>query len=80
MQQVNNTVKRGFKRKTIEQTIRTKVKEWLASIDDIELRGVVKEHYIVTGGAITSMLLGDLPNDYDIYLDDTAVAARLANY
>lgn len=73
-------VKRGFKRKTIEQTIRNHVKGWLASIDDIELRDEVKKHYIVTGGAITSMLLGDLPNDYDIYLDNTDIAARLANY
>lgn len=73
-------MKRGFKRKTIEQTIRNKIKGWLASIDDIELRDEVRKHYIVTGGAITSMLLGDLPNDYDVYLDDTAVAARLANY
>lgn len=73
-------VKRGFKRKTIEATIRGKIKNWLASIEDIELRDQVKAHYIVTGGAITSMLLGDLPNDYDVYLDDTDVAAKLANY
>lgn len=73
-------VKRGFKTKTIESTIREKIKGWLASIDDIALRDDIKRHYIVTGGAITSMLLGDLPNDYDIYIDDVDVAARLANY
>ena len=77
---MDNKVKRGFKRKTIEQTIRNKVKGWLASIEDIALRDEVKAHYIVTGGAITSMLLGDLPNDYDIYIDDADVAAKLANY
>jgi hypothetical protein len=75
-----STVKRGFKRKTIEQTIRNKMKAWFASIDDIDLRGELKKHYIVTGGAITSMLLGDLPNDYDVYIDNTATAAKLANY
>ena len=77
---MDNKVKRGFKKKTIEQTIRNKVKGWLASIEDIALRDEIKAHYIVTGGAITSMLLGDLPNDYDIYLDDPDVAAKLANY
>ena len=61
-----STVKRGFKRKTIEQTIRNKMKSWFASIDDIELRDELKKHYIVTGGAITSMLLGDLPNDIEV--------------
>jgi hypothetical protein len=73
-------VKRGFKRKTIEQTIRNKIKGWLASIEDIALRDELKKHYIVTGGAITSMLLGDLPNDYDIYIDNTDTAAKLASY
>jgi hypothetical protein len=77
---MDNKVKRGFKRKTIEATIRSKIKSWLASIDDIELRDAVKKNYIVTGGAITSMLLGDLPNDYDVYFQDAGVAARLANY
>jgi len=73
-------VKRGFKQKTIEQNIREKIKGWLASIEDIELRDEIRDHYIVTGGAITSMLLGDLPNDYDIYIDNTDTAAKLANY
>ena len=77
---MDNKVKRGFKKKTIEETIRNKVKGWLKSIDDIALRDEVKKHYIVTGGAITSMLLGDLPNDYDIYIDDADVAAKLASY
>lgn len=72
--------KRGFKKKTIEQTIRDKIKAWLTSIEDIELRDAIRKHYIVTGGAITSMLQGDLPNDYDVYLDDVDVAARLASY
>lgn len=73
-------VKRGFKRKTIELTIRNKIKSWLATIDDIALRDELKSHYIVTGGAITSMLLGDLPNDYDVYIDNVDTAAKLANY
>lgn len=75
-----NKPTRGFKRKTIEMTIREKMKGWLASIDDIELRDAVKKNYIVTGGAITSMLLGDLPNDYDVYFQDPDVAAKVANY
>ncbi len=73
-------VKRGFKRKTIEAVIRSKIKSWLATIDDIELRDQVKQNYIVTGGAITSMLLGDTPNDFDVYLKNTDVAAKLASY
>lgn len=77
---MDQKVKRGFKVKTIEQTIKNKIKGWLASIDDIALRDEIRDHYIVTGGSITSMLLGDLPNDYDIYIDNVETAAKLANY
>jgi hypothetical protein len=72
--------KRGFKRKTIEQTIKAKLGRWLDSIKDEELRGSVRDHYILTGGAIASMLLGDMPNDYDVYIDNVDVANDLANY
>ena len=44
------------------------------------MRDELRKHYIVTGGAITSMLLGDVPNDYDVYIDNTDTAAKLANY
>lgn len=71
---------RGFKRKTIEKTIRNKINTWLKTITDESLREKIKEHYIVTGGAIASMLQGDLPNDYDIYFDNVDVAADVAEY
>jgi len=43
-----------------------------------ELQDEVKNDYIVTGGAIASMLLGDLPNDYDIYFQHSSVAQKVA--
>jgi hypothetical protein len=76
----NNHMKRGFKRKTIVETIQVKMNKWLASIEDETLRAKVKDNYIVTGGAIASMLLGDNPNDFDIYLKDKDVAESLVNY
>ena len=75
-----NDIKRGFKRKTIVQTIKRKIDGWLKTINDEELKEAVRKHYILTGGAIASMLQGDLPNDYDIYFDCPAVASRLAKY
>ena len=73
-------IKRGFKKKTIAQTIKNKLDHWINSITDETLRGRVRDHYILTGGAIASMLLGDLPNDYDVYLDDADVAADLCKH
>ena len=40
----------------------------------------VRNDYIVTGGAITSMLLGDLPNDYDVYFKTVEVGREVAQY
>jgi hypothetical protein len=71
---------RGFKRKTIEEIIHRKIMFWVKSIEDESLRKEVMKNYIVTGGAITSMLLGDLPNDYDVYFKDVSVAKKVAEY
>ncbi len=77
---MENNYKRGFKRKTIIETIERKMNKWIESIEDENLRPLVKNNYIVTGGAITSMLLGDNPNDYDIYFRDMEVAKKVVNY
>jgi len=77
---MTDAIKRGFKRKTITQVIQRKMDKWIASIDDKELQEKVRDNYIVTGGAIASMLLGDLPNDFDVYLKTPEVAVELVNY
>lgn len=74
------TVKRGFKRKTIVQAITEKMDEWLKTIDDETLRADVEQNYIVTGGCITSMLVGDTVNDYDVYFRNVDVAKSVADY
>ena len=77
---MENNYKRGFKRKTIIETIKHKMNKWIESIEDETLRPLIKNNYIVTGGAITSMLLGDNPNDYDVYFSDMEVAKKVVNY
>jgi hypothetical protein len=64
----------------IERNIRHKVNDWLESIDDEKLRELVKDNVVVTGGCITSMLLEEKPNDYDIYFKTYVVATQVAEY
>lgn len=66
--------------KTIQKNIQTKLEEWLKTITDEELAKNVKENLLVSGGSITSMLLNEPVNDYDIYLMDIDVCKRLAKY
>lgn len=67
--------------KRIAQTILTKkFRDWNNSITDISLREDVQKHTIITGGAITSLLLNEKVNDYDIYFTDFATTLKVARY
>jgi len=66
--------------KTIEKNIKAKLEEWLKTITDMDLQKLVKENLLVSGGSITSMLLNEPVNDYDIYLMDMDVCKKIAKY
>lgn len=70
----------GMQRKTIKQVLRLKTKAWLDSIEDEKLRIKCKRDAIVTGGAITSMLLGEEVNDFDIYFKTKETTNDVAEY
>lgn len=70
---------RGFKRKTIIANIKMKMKAWIKTLP-AELGAKVWNDYILTGGAITSMLQGENPNDYDVYFQTPDIALEVANH
>lgn len=65
------------KPKTIRKVIGKKIDDWLKSLPD-HLRKQVAPDVIVTGGCITSMLMGVPINDFDIYLKTKESALALA--
>src|SRR5574337_507022 len=69
-----------MKAKTINKVIQAKVDAWLSSIEDDHVRELASENVIVTGGCITSMLLKEPVNDYDIYFRNRTTALAVANY
>lgn len=69
-----------MKKKTVSSIISKKMKSWLNSIDDQDLRRDVQKDIIVSGGCITSMLLDEKINDFDIYLKTIDSAKRVAAY
>lgn len=66
--------------KTIQKNIAAKLTEWIATITDEQLRIDLKKNVLVSGGSITSMLLHEDVNDYDIYIKDYGVLIRLTEY
>lgn len=71
---------RGMQRKTIIRNLNRKLEEWLKSIEDETLHGLIRKNTIVTGGSIASMLLGEPVNDFDIYFRDIHTTELVAKY
>jgi hypothetical protein len=69
-----------MKKKTINSVITKKINDWLNSIDDQSLVTKLKDNIIVTGGCITSMLLNEEVNDFDIYFKTKEVTKQVAEY
>lgn len=69
-----------MKKKTINAIISKKVKEWLKSIDDERVVKYISDKIIVTGGCITSMLLNEDVNDFDIYFKDKKSVKLVSEY
>lgn len=69
----------GAKRKTIVRVLQKKLEEWRKTLPD-ELSVRVADKIVVTGGSITSLLLGEPINDFDIYLTDRLMAYDIARH
>jgi len=66
--------------KNIKKALNNKVKEWIESINDDNVKKLVRENAIISGGAIVSLLTNEKPNDYDIYLRTREAALKVAEY
>lgn len=66
---------------SIRKNIRNQITSWLRTIKDEKLRqALANGGVMVTGGCITSQLLNEPVNDYDVYLTSPSLAARVAQY
>ncbi len=69
-----------MKAKHIRMIIGNKIDRWTATIDDKELADLIQKNTIVTGGCITSMLINEPVNDFDVYFRTKEVALKVAHY
>jgi hypothetical protein len=73
-------MKYGRKPSSIKKDIREKLEEWVDSIADEHVADLVRLNAIVAGGCITSMLLGEEVNDYDVYFTESSTAETVRDY
>ncbi|SHN77490.1 hypothetical protein [Desulfitobacterium chlororespirans] len=69
-----------MKAKTIKAILAKKHKDFVASIQDEEVRKLVDKNSIITGGSIVSMLLGEKVNDFDYYFTNKETCLAVARY
>lgn len=69
-----------MKAKTIKRILNKKHNEFVESIKDDEVKKLIKKNSIITGGAITSMLLNEPVNDFDYYFTDKETTKKVAEY
>ena len=65
---------------TINKILNKKFDNFLSSIKDDKLIILLKDNTIITGGCITSMLLNEPVNDYDLYFRDIKTTKAVAEY
>lgn len=53
---------------------------FLDSIDNEEVKGLIRKGTIITGGALVSLLEGEIPHDYDMYFKDFETCYKVAKY
>lgn len=66
--------------KNIIKVLNNKLFDWISNIDDDNLRKILRENIIVTGGSIVSLLNSETPNDYDIYLKTPEACLYVSYY
>ena len=70
----------GWKSKTIRKVLKSKMEQWIKSINDEVLQKALTKDVIVTGGSITSMLMGDEIKDFDVYFKTKETTIAIAKY
>ena len=66
--------------KNIAKALRHKLDDWCKNIESDEVKSIIKNDAIITGGALVSLLTSEPPNDYDIYFKTKSAAEEVANY
>lgn len=67
-------------RKIIEKMLLSKFNKWVESINDENVKTLVKNNTIITGGCIVSMFQNEPVNDFDIYFTNKETALKVVEY
>lgn len=69
-----------MKKTTVERLINQKFDQWVKTIKDENVKKLVEENSILTGGSICSAFLNEPINDFDFYFKNKETVKAVANY
>lgn len=69
-----------MKTRNIKNHLRKVFDDYLESIDDDNIRKLIRENSIISGGSIVSLLIGQDPNDYDVYFKNKETVLAVSRY
>jgi len=67
-------------KKTMKQVLIKKINDWIKTVDDKNVENAIRKDLIITGGAFTSMIDGDTPNDFDCYFRTKETVLLVSQY
>lgn len=67
-------------KKTMKKVFNKKINDWLSTIEDKAVVSAIKKDLIITGGAFTSMIEGNTPNDFDCYFRNKETVLKVSQY
>lgn len=66
--------------KNIKRHLKAKLRDWTEHIDNEQVKKIVVENTIITGGAMVSLLTGEPLHDYDVYFRTKDACIEVAKY
>lgn len=66
--------------KTIKKVLNKKINDWIESIDNDDIKNVIKSNLIVCGGCFVSLINNETPNDFDCYFKTKEAAFKVAEF
>jgi hypothetical protein len=66
--------------KNIKKSLNAKLNAWLKSITDDDVKKVIKDNVIISGGALVSLLTGEEVHDYDVYFKTRDAVLEVSKY
>lgn len=66
--------------KNIGKSLKKKMDDWVRNIENDDIKKIIKENALITGGALVSLLTNEAPNDYDVYFKTQDSCKKIACY